>query len=392
MKVIQINSSLNGSTGMIARDISNYLNENHIDNYLFYTQGTSSNTQYINYSSKNYIKLNALKSRILGNYGFNSNKATDNLIKNIEEIQPDIVHIHNIHGHDVNLEKLVCYLNDQHIKVVWTMHDCWLYTGYCPYYTYVRCNKWKETCYECVLRKRYSWFYDKSERNFKRKKNILENKTNITFVTPSKWLADEAKQSFLKTNDIQVIPNGIDLNIFKIVDTDLKERLNLKDKKIILCIAMNVSERKGYNDIIALSKILKDDYKIVMVGLPKEMISHLPDNIIGLERTENKEQLVEFYNIADVFLNPTHEDNYPTVNIEAISCGTPVVAYNVGGASEVITEDTGISVKENDIHGLKQAIEKVCLKDYTESCRQYALDNCNKETEVKSYLDLYQSK
>ena len=155
---------------------------------------------------------------------------------------------------------------------------------------------------------------------------------------------------------------------------------------------MNVSERKGYNDIIALSKILKDDYKIVMVGLPKEMISHLPDNIIGLERTENKEQLVEFYNIADVFLNPTHEDNYPTVNIEAISCGTPVVAYNVGGASEVITEDTGISVKENDIHGLKQAIEKVCLKDYTESCRQYALDNCNKETEVKSYLDLYQSK
>ena len=196
----------------------------------------------------------------------------------------------------------------------------------------------------------------------------------------------------MKTNDIQVIPNGIDLNIFKIVDTDLKERLNLKDKKIILCIAMNVSERKGYNDIIALSKILKDDYIIVMVGLPKEMISHLPDNIIGLERTENKEQLVEFYNIADVFLNPTHEDNYPTVNIEAISCGTPVVAYNVGGASEVITEDTGISVKENDIHGLKQAIEKVCLKDYTESCRQYALDNCNKETEVKSYLDLYQSK
>lgn len=196
----------------------------------------------------------------------------------------------------------------------------------------------------------------------------------------------------MKTNDIQVIPNGIDLNIFKIVDTDLKERLNLKDKKIILCIAMNVSERKGYNDIIALSKILKDDYKIVMVGLPKEMISHLPDNIIGLERTENKEQLVEFYNIADVFLNPTHEDNYPTVNIEAISCGTPVVAYNVGGASEVITEDTGISVKENDIHGLKQAIEKVCLKDYTESCRQYALANCNKETEVKSYLDLYKSK
>lgn len=113
MKVIQINSSLNGSTGMIARDISNYLNENHIDNYLFYTQGTNSNTQYINYSSKNYIKLNALKSRILGNYGFNSNKATDNLIKNIEEIQPDIVHIHNIHGHDVNLEKLVCYLNDR---------------------------------------------------------------------------------------------------------------------------------------------------------------------------------------------------------------------------------------------------------------------------------------
>ena len=182
------------------------------------------------------------------------------------------------------------------------------------------------------------------------------------------------------------------MNVFKIVNTDLKERLNLKDKKIILCIAMNVSERKGYNDIIALSKIISDEYKIVMVGLPKEIIDTLPNNIIGLERTENKEQLVEFYNIANVFLNPTHEDNYPTVNIEAIACGTPVVAYKVGGASEVITEDTGIFVKENDIEGLKQAIEKVCSNDYIESCRKYALDNCNKEIEVKTYLDLYQSK
>ena len=183
-----------------------------------------------------------------------------------------------------------------------------------------------------------------------------ENKTNITFVTPSKWLADEAKQSFLKTNDIQVIPNGIDLNIFKIVDTDLKERLNLKDKKIILCIAMNVSERKGYNDIIALSKIISDEYKIVMVGLPKEIIDTLPNNIIGLERTENKEQLVEFYNIANVFLNPTHEDNYPTVNIEAIACGTPVVTFDTGGSPES-AEMYGVSVSKKDMSGILAALD-----------------------------------
>ncbi len=389
MKIVQINSSLNGSTGMIARDISDYLDSKNIDNRLYYTQGSSNVSKYINYSSHQEIKLNALKSRILGNYGFNSNKATDRLIKELEEFNPDIVHIHNIHGHDVNLETLVQYLNGKNKKVIWTMHDCWLYTGYCPYYTYARCDKWKVECRDCKLRKRYSWLRDLSKDNYERKKRILANKSNITFVTPSKWLASDAKESFLKENKIVVIPNGIDLELFKPVETDLKKKLGLEDKKIILCIAMNVSERKGYNDILEVAKILPDEYKIVMVGLPKEMISTLPSNIVGFERTESKEQLVEFYNIADCFLNPTHEDNYPTVNIEAISCGTPVVAYNVGGASEVITEDTGISVKENDIEGLKEAINIICNKDYSDSCRKYALEHNRKELMLESYYKLY---
>ena len=389
MKIVQINSSLNGSTGMIARDISDYLDFKSIDNLLFYTQGTSSISKYINYSSKEEIKLNALKSRILGNYGFNSNKATKKLINYLEEYNPDVVHIHNIHGHDVNLETLVNYLNKKNKKVIWTMHDCWLYTGYCPYYTYARCDKWKEECKECKLRKRYSWFRDLSTRNYYRKKKILENKSNITFVTPSKWLASEAKKSFLKDNKIEVIPNGIDLNLFKPVETDLKKKLNLENKKIILCIAMNVSERKGFNDILEVSKILNDDYKIVMIGLPKEVIQTLPNNIVGFERTESKEQLVEFYSMADCFLNPTHEDNYPTVNIEAIACGTPVVAYNVGGASEVINTSTGLSVKENDIEGLKDSINIICNKDYKDACRKYALENASKENMLESYFNLY---
>ncbi len=389
MKIVQINSSLNGSTGMIARDISDYLDTKNIDNRLYYTQGSSNISKYINYSSKKEIKLNALKSRILGNYGFNSNHSTKILINYLEEYNPDIVHIHNIHGHDVNLETLVQYLNGKNKKIIWTMHDCWLYTGYCPYYTYARCDKWKEECHDCKLRKRYSWFFDYSKSNFEKKKNILANKENITFVTPSKWLAEDAKKSFLKGNKIEVIPNGIDLNLFRPVETDLKKKLGLEDKKIILSIAMNVSERKGYNDILEVAKILDDEYRIVMVGLPKEIISTLPSNIVGFERTESKEQLVEFYNIASCFLNPTHEDNYPTVNIEAISCGTPVVAYSVGGASEVITKDTGISVKENDIEGLKDAINIICNKDYKKSCREYAINHTSKEMMLDSYLELY---
>ncbi len=389
MKIVQINSSLNGSTGMIARDISDYLDTKNIDNRLYYTQGSSNISKYINYSSKKEIKLNALKSRILGNYGFNSNHSTKILINYLEEYNPDIVHIHIVHSHDVNLETLVQYLNVKGKKIIWTMHDCWLYTGYCPYYTYARCDKWKEECHDCKLRKRYSWFLDHSKSNFEKKKNILANKENITFVTPSKWLAEDAKKSFLKENKIEVIPNGIDLNLFKPVETDLKKKLGLEDKKIILSIAMNVSERKGYNDILEVAKILDDEYRIVMVGLPKEIISTLPSNIVGFERTESKEQLVEFYNIASCFLNPTHEDNYPTVNIEAISCGTPVVAYSVGGASEVITKDTGISVKENDIEGLMNAINIICNKDYKESCREYALNHTSKEMMLESYYKLY---
>ncbi len=389
MKIVQINSSLNGSTGMIARDISDYLDTKNIDNRLYYTQGSSNISKYINYSSRKEIKLNALKSRIIGNYGFNSNHSTKILINYLEEYNPDIVHIHNIHGHDVNLETLVQYLNEKGKKIIWTMHDCWLYTGYCPYYTYARCDKWKEECHDCKLRKRYSWFLDHSKSNFERKKKILANKENITFVTPSKWLAEDAKKSFLKGNKIEVIPNGIDLNLFRPVETDLKKKLGLEDKKIILSIAMNVSERKGYNDILEVAKILDDEYRIAMVGLPKEIISTLPSNIVGFERTESKEQLVEFYNIASCFLNPTHEDNYPTVNIEAISCGTPVVAYSVGGASEVITEDTGISVKENDIEGLMNAINIICNKDYKESCREYAKNHTSKEMMLESYYKLY---
>lgn len=389
MRIVQINSSLNGSTGMIARDISDYLDSKSIDNRLYYTQGSSNISKYINYSSHKEIKLNALKSRILGNYGFNSNHSTKRLIKELEEINPDIVHIHNIHGHDVNLETLVQYLNEKNKKIIWTMHDCWLYTGYCPYYTYARCDKWIKECHDCMLRKRYSWFRDLSKENYDRKKKILENKSNITFVTPSNWLASDAKKSFLKDNKIVVIPNGIDLNLFKPVETNLKKKLGLEDKKIILSIAMNVSERKGYNDILEVAKILDDEYKIVMVGLPKDIISTLPSNIVGFERTESKEQLIEFYNIASCFLNPTHEDNYPTVNIEAISCGTPVVAYHVGGASEVITEGTGISVKENDIEGLKNAINIICNKDYKESCREYALTYTSKEMMLERYFELY---
>lgn len=385
MKVVQINATCGvGSTGKICLAISQMMTTASITNYILYTQGKSDYPLGIKYSNKAYMKMQALKSRICGNYGFNSQLATVRLIKELDRIAPDVIHIHNIHGHDCDLSMLFQYIKKKNIKVVWTFHDCWAFTGLCTHFDFARCAQWKSVCEKCPQRKLYSWFFDRSETMHQRKKALLSD-LDMTIVTPSQWLADLVKQSFLKEYPVRVIHNGIDLSIFKPTPSKFRERYNVPEMKtILLGVAFDWGVRKGLDVFIELAKRLgREKYQIVLVGTDEKVDRQLPENIISIHRTQNQAELAEIYTAADLFVNPTREDNYPTVNMEAIACGTPVLTFRTGGSSETIDETCGYVVDCDDIGAMEKTILQ-CFGIGTNSTTDY----CNRANDfdmVKKY-------
>lgn len=390
MKIVQINSICGkGSTGKICVAVSELLNEKGIENYILYSNGDSSYSQGIKYQGSFYTKIQALKSRIFGNFGFNSHVSTKRLIKKLEQINPDIVHLHNIHSHDCNLDLLFKYLKKKNKKLFWTFHDCWAFTGYCPHFDMIGCDKWQSECGKCPQKRYYSWFFDKSKKLFDKKKKLFSG-LDLSIVTPSKWLGGLVKQSFLKDYPVKVINNGIDLNIFKPTESNFKEKYNIKDKFILLGVAFGWGVRKGLDVFIELSKRLDERFQIVLVGTDDSVDKQLPKNIISIHRTQNQTELAEIYTSADLFVNTTREENYPTVNMESIACGTPVITFNTGGSPEIIDESCGIVVDKNDIDRLETEIKRL----YNE--RPFSKEDClnkakefNKDDKFKEYLDLY---
>lgn len=390
MKIVQINTSCGrGSTGKICLDISQILTRENIENYILYSNQSNGYELGIKCSDDIYIKAQALKSRVLGNYGFNSNRATKKIIIELERIQPDIVHIHNIHGHDCNLEMLFGYFKKKKIKLVWTFHDCWAFTGYCTYFDMVRCNKWREECYNCPQKSSFSWLFDNSKELFNKKKRLFEG-LDLTIVTPSQWLADLVKQSFLSSYSIEVINNGINLDIFKPIESDFKTRMGLKDKKIILGVASVWEKRKGLDVFVELSQRLSDEYKIVLVGADSSQ-DKIPSNITCIKRTQNQQELAEIYSMADVFVNPTREENYPTVNMEALACGTPVLTFRTGGSPEMLDETCGVVVECDDIDALEKKIIYMCNEDMlsAKKCIEKS-KGFDKNKSFKEYIELYE--
>ena len=350
MKIVQINSFSNGSTGKIMMNIHNELLNNNYDSYAIWGRGRCANNKNEIYLNDKFgVYFHALYSRLTGKTGFASVSSTKRLIKKLEEIKPDIIHLHNIHGYYVNIELLFNYIKDNNIKVVWTFHDCWPFTGQCPFFTYSKCAKWERECNNCPMINEYpKTIKDNSKWNYYKKKDLFSN-LNMIIVTPSNWLANLVKQSFLKEYPVYVVNNGIDLNVFKPTESDFKNKYNILNKKIILGVAHVWNYRKGLKDFIKLSKIINDDWVIVLVGLTKKQIENLPNNIIGITRTENQSELAGIYSVADVYFNPTLEDNYPTTNLEAIACQTPVITYNTGGSSEIVRESKfGCVIKSFD--------------------------------------------
>lgn len=389
MKIVQINTcSGSGSTGKICESVSRLLDANGIENKILYFNGSTDCGSGIKCSSLPYEKIQALKSRIFGNYGFNSKLSTNFVIHHLEKIQPDIVHLHNLHGHEVNIELLLSYLKKKHIKIVWTMHDCWLFTGYCPHFTAVKCEKWETGCHDCIQREKYSWFLDRSREIQERKVKAMKN-ADVIFVTPSEWLAELVRKSMLSKHSIVVINNGIDLNIFKPTPSNFREKNCIKEEeKMILGVAFGWGENKGLDLFIKLASILEKEYVVVLVGTDEMVDRMLPSNIISIHKTADQAELAEIYSAANVFVNCTREDNYPTVNMEAIACGTPVVTAKVGGAAEMVDQGSGMCIDSRDVEIWKREIVRVANEDFREEClrksKEFAEEIC-----FSKYIDLY---
>lgn len=403
-KLLHINPVLrtSTSTGRIIQEIGAIAMAEGWDNYIAYSKGRDgirpSQSKLLPVGSKLSMALHGLITRFFDMHGLGSKLATKRFVREIEKLRPDVIHIHNIHGYFLNYKILFEYLSKADIPVVWTVHDCWLYTGHCYHYASVGCEKWKTQCEKCPQKTAFptSILLDRSRQNFNDKKAAFTSLKVLTIVTVSEWMKGEMSRSFLKDCHYQVIHNGIDLNVFNVQPDDkaVREKYGLCDKKIILGLASIWSKEKGWDDFVKMSEMLNEDEVIVMVGVSEEQQKRLPRNIVAIRRTENVRQLAELYSAATAFVNPTWQDNYPTVNLEAIACGTPVVTYRTGGSIEVITEDTGRIVEQGDVAGLLKAVREIAEKgkvQYTAKCRAFALENFRKEDRYADYLKLYES-
>lgn len=353
----------------------------------------------INYDDNQYLienritrNIHNLLTFITGLEGVFSVISTHKLIRKLKIFKPDVVHLHNIHGGYINFPILFNYIKKKEINVIWTLHDCWSFTGHCPHFTLVKCEKWKRGCYECPQYRKYpETMIDRSKIMWKMKKQWFSNVNNMTLVTPSKWLQNLVGSSFLKSYPVRVINNGIDLSIFRYRDPKrFINKYKIQNKKVILGVAFDWDKRKGLDVFCDLAKRLPSKYQIILVGTNDEIDTKLPCNIISIHRTQNQEELAEIYSAATLFVNPTREENYPTVNMEALACGTPIITFNTGGSPEIISEQTGIVVPVDDLDAIEHAIIKVCeenlfdKKDCIELSKKFDMN-----LKYREYMSLY---
>ncbi len=338
------------------------------------------------------------ESLLLDKHGLASTCETKRVIEQIKQIKPDIIHLHCVHGYYLNYKVLFEYLETTDLPVVWTFHDCWAFTGHCAHFDKAGCDKWLTGCAApCPCKGDYprSILFDKSKRNYELKRTLFTAiEDRLTIVPVSNWLESFVKKSFLKNAHVQTIHNGINLDTFKPQQTgELREKLGLKGKHVLLGVAMPWSARKGVGDMFKLAGMLPEDkYATILVGVDEKQIQDLPENVIGIKRTNNATELAVYYSMASVFVNPTYEDTYPTTNLEALACGTPVITYRTGGSPEAIDESTGVVVQQGDVAGLAEAIKHMGTTPLaSEACRRRAEELFDKDKCFQNYINLYES-
>ena len=390
-KLLQINVCLNLSTGKIAQAIGEKAIAHDWESWIAYSGRmplVPSKSHVIKVGSKIDPYIHYACNRVFDLEGRASWFATKELICKIKEIQPDVVQLHNIHDHYLNYPLLFRYLNETDIKVVWTFHDCWAFTGHCYHFVEANCMKWQTECEDCPQKGR---FQDRSRENFNLKKSLFTGNKNLTIVPCSDWMAGFVKESFLKDKRIEVIKNGVDLGTFRPVEK--VENVNEGKRRFGILAVSNVwHQSKGLYDIFKLREILSEnDYKITMVGLTADQLKTLPAGIKGIQRTQNVQELVQLYAKSDVLINPTYADTFPTVNLEALACGTPVITYKTGGSPEAIDEKTGLVVEQGNVTAMANAIMLMRDKPLkSEDCRKRAEELFDKDKCFEKYIELYE--
>ncbi len=374
------------STGKIAEDIAKVAIAHGWKSYVAYGRDSKQSvSQEIKVGSKFDVYEHYVMNKLFDHEGWASKTGTRKLVQQIEEIKPDIIQLHNIHDHYLNYPILFEYLAKSNVPVVWVQHDCWSFTGGCMYFDMLNCSKWKTVCKDCPEKR--ALFGDNTTKHFRLKKQLLDAIPNLIFVPVSDWLHGLLSQSAQKHRPIITIHNGVDISRFKPMNSTIT-----KDKFRILGVAAVWDKRKGLDDFIQLRENLSDKFEITLVGLTQKQVANLPKGIMGLRRTANVEELTQLYSNSDVFVNPTYSDNFPTTNIEALACGTPVITYNTGGSPEAVDVNTGVVVSQGDVLALKESIEKMRLHPLSSDlCRKRAEQYFDKNKCFNKYIQLYES-
>lgn len=383
-----------GSTGKISEQVGVMLQQRGWDVYLAHGSRRVNASKLISipFSSVAAEYKHALRSLLFDEDGLGSSKATNKLIKVIKKINPDVIQIHNLHGYYINYKLLFEFLNSTNIPVVMTLHDCWTFTGHCVHFVTAGCYKWETGCHNCILKSVYpkkSLFFDRSSQNYKLKQELFTANKNLHVVTVSDWLGDMARRSMLRDKDINVIPNGVDIIKFTPLEVENNTFFT------ILAVSNVWHKDKGLYDFIELSKSLKDDEKILLVGtIPERIKKDLPDNIIAIHHTRTQEDLVELYNKSDVVVSMSYAETFGLTIAEGAACGKPSIVYDNTAQTSLISPDTGFTVKTGDVNAVYNAIQCVKKKgsaSYKAACRQYAIEHFDKEKCFSKYVDLYES-
>lgn len=392
--ILQINVTANwGSTGKIAEQIGLNAQSHGWKSYIAYGRMMNpSKNKLVRIGSNLDVYEHYFENILFDNEGLASRQSTKNFLRKVDDIKPDIIHLHNIHDHYINYKLLFSYLSEKKIPIIWTQHDCWAFTGGCAYYTMVGCDKWQTECKECPIPR--GILKNKTNEQYNLRKNIILPLDNITLVPVSKWLEKELRKSFLKSKNIYTILNGIDVNTFKpSFSLDIRKKYGIGDSPFLMAVATVWSERKGLEDYKKLATILNRGLKLVLVGLSDNQSKNLPKNIIAVPRTQNINELVQLYTEASIVLNLSYEETFGLTTVEGFACGTPGIVYGCTASPELITADTGMIVDAGNIQKVNETIQLILTKDkkeYSEKCRKYAVLKYDKDKCFEKYVELYE--